>query len=228
MDNMEKNTTPFNAADYDKNVRKVIPFYDTIYAQMTDLISVYCGDRSISLLDTGCGSGSMGAAVLGNDKFDISELVLCDPSEGMLSITRERFGDKAEYRCIGSEQLDYEERFDVVTAIQCHHYYSDKTMRELAVRNCFRALKKGGLFICFENTAPFSEQGRDILLRRIERFGINAGRTPEEAAAHSARYGKEYFPITVPEHIEVLNKAGFSCAELFWASYMQCGFYAVK
>ena len=223
---MEKNKTPFKAADYDKNVRRVIPFYDTIYEQITGLISVYFGGRSISLLDTGCGSGNMGAQAL--EKLNVSELVLCDPSEAMLSITRERFGDRAEYRCIGSEQLDHEERFDVVTAIQSHHYYSDKSLRELAVKNCFRALKKGGLFICFENTAPFTVQGKDILLRRIEDFGLKAGRTPDEVKAHSARYDTEYFPITIAEHLELLENTGFSCAELFWASYMQCGFYAIK
>lgn len=33
---------------------------------------------------------------------------------------------------------------------------------------------------------------------------------------------------TIKEHIDLLNKTGFRTAKLFWHSYMQSGFYAVK
>lgn len=222
------NKTPFKAADYDKNVRKVIPLYDLIYEQIIDLISVYFGRKPLAILDTGCGSGNLGVSA--SEKLNVSELVLCDPSEDMLEVTREKLKPKGSYctfRRIGSEQLDYSERFDVVTAIQSHGYF-DRAGRELAVKNCFNALKKGGLFICFENTAPFTKRGREVMLDRVANFGINAGRTPEETAAHTARYGTEFFPLTIKEYIELLNSVGFESAELFWHSYMQSGFYGVK
>jgi tRNA (cmo5U34)-methyltransferase len=46
--------------------------------------------------------------------------------------------------------------------------------------------------------------------------------------SHSARYNTEYFPITIKEHLELLDKTGFAACELFWHSYMQSGFYAIK
>ena len=220
------NKSAFNVDKYDENVRKVIPFYDEIYEQIFDLIRIYCGSRKISVLDVGCGTGNFGSKAVG--LFDISELVLCDPSEKMLAAAKNKLGDHpCEFIGIGSEELGYENRFDVVTAIQSHHYF-DKPTREKAVMNCFRALKPGGIFICFENTAAFSETGRDILLRRVEEHGLKAGRTAEEVKAHSARYNKEYFPMTVSEHLELLKKTGFGVSELFWHSYMQSGFYAIK
>ena len=146
----------------------------------------------------------------------------------MLADAREKLNDQpCEFHCVGSEKLDFENRFDVVTAIQSHHYF-DKATRETAVKNCFKALKSGGIFICFENTAPFTECGVSNMLKRLEDFEIKAGRTPEEVRSHSARYGREFFPITIKEHLELLEKTGFSVAELFWHSYMQSGFYAVK
>ena len=220
------NKTPFRAIDYDKNVRKVIPLYDLICEQIIDLISVYCGDRPISILDTGCGSGNLGLKAF--QKLAVKELVLCDPSEDMLAVAKEKLrAAECTFRQIGSEGLDYSGHFDVVTAIQSHGYF-DRAGREAAVMNCCNALKDGGLFICFENTAPFTEQGRDIMLDRVFSFGINAGRTPEEAAAHRARYGTDFFPLTIKEHLELLNKTGFGTAELFWHSYMQSGFYGIK
>lgn len=220
------NKTPFNSNDYDSQVRKVIPFYDSIYEQIIELIKVYHGDKQISLLDTGCGSGNM--AIAANDSLNISELVLCDPSQDMLDIAAERTsGIKCEFRRTGSQQLDLEEHFDVVTAIQSHHYF-DKETRKAAVANCYRALKKDGLFICFENTAPFTEQGKEIMLDRVAAFGLKAGRAPEAVISHRARYGTEFFPLNISEHLKLLNDTGFRTAEIFWHSYMQSGFYAIK
>lgn len=220
------NTSAFDSCIYDNNIRKVIPYYDEIYSQIIDLIRTYCGDREISLLDTGCGSGMMG---LKADEFlNISEMLLCDPSENMLKSAEDKLsGKNCEFIKTGSENLYFENRFDVVTAIQSHHYFDRKT-RETAVMNCYNALKPGGLFICFENTAPFSETGIRIMKNRVENYGINAGRTRDEVVSHSARYNNEYFPITIKEHLDLLNKTGFRTAELFWHSYMQSGFYAIK
>ncbi len=220
------NKSAFCAEIYDNKIRKVIPFYDEIYDQITDLVRTYFGERSISLLDTGCGTGRMGLQA--SETLNLSELVLCDPSEKMLEGAREKLtGKNAEFCMCGSEELSFKNRFDVVTAIQCHHYF-DCSQRETAVKNCFRALKPGGMFICFENTAPFTETGKSIVLKRIENFGLNAGRTPEEAAHHTGRYNTEYFPVTVTDHLELLRKTGFAVSEIFWLSYLQSGYYAIK
>lgn len=220
------NKSAFNVNQYDDNVRKVIPFYDEIYDQIFDLIRTYFKDKPLSVLDTGCGTGNFGIRAC--RELNLSELILCDPSEKMLSDAKRKLdGKDCTFICTGSETLDITDRFDLVTAIQSHHYF-DKATRETAVKNCFNALKPGGMFIYFENTAPNAETGTDILLRRIENFGITAGRTADEAKAHSARYNSEYFPITVKEHFELMEKTGFKVSEIFWHSYMQSGFYAIK
>ena len=223
---MTDNKSAFAVDQYDENVRKVIPFYDEIYEQIFSVIQAYGGDRPLAVLDTGCGTGNLGAMAL--ERLNFSELMLCDPSEKMLADAQGKLKNQVcEFHCVGSEKLDFENRFDVVTAIQSHHYF-DRATREVAVRNCFKALKAGGIFICFENTAPFTEYGVSNMLKRLETYEIKAGRTPEEVKSHSARYNREFSPITIKEHLKLLEKTGFSVAELFWHSYMQSGFYAVK
>ena len=223
---MTDNKSAFAVNRYDENVRKVIPFYDEIYEQIFSVIQAHCGSKPLAVLDTGCGTGTLGQMAL--ERLNLSELVLCDPSEKMLADAREKLNDQpCEFHCVGSEKLDFENRFDVVTAIQSHHYF-DRATRETAVKNCFKALKAGGIFICFENSAPFTECGVSNMLKRLEDFEIKAGRTPEEVRSHSARYDREFFPITIAEHLELLRQTGFAVAELFWHSYMQSGFYAVK
>ena len=172
------------------------------------------------------GSGNLGARAV--KELELSELVLCDPSEGMLAVAEQKLtGRSISFIKAGSEKLNFEEQFDVVTAIQSHNYF-DRATREKAVANCYKALKKGGLFICFENTAPFSEDGKNILLERVKSFQRDAGRSEDDVQAHIARYGTEFFPINVREHLELLEKTGFTCAEIFWHSYMQSGFYGIK
>ena len=45
---------------------------------------------------------------------------------------------------------------------------------------------------------------------------------------HLARFGVDYFPLTVDEHLQMLTKCGFRVVELFWYSVMQAGFYCLK
>ena len=216
----------FDMVAYDANVRKVIPFYDEIHTQTIDLLTEFSLGREIALLDTGCGSGTFAAKAA--ESLQLSELVLCDPSEEMLGIAQQKLaGSMAEFHQTGSESLEFSERFDAVTAIQCHHYF-DRETREIAVRRCFDALKPGGILIVFENTAANTEAGKKLLLGRVERFGIAHGRTPEEAKNHSARYGTAFFPLTIEEHLALFRKTGFTAAEVFWHSYLQTGFYALK
>lgn len=134
---------------------------------------------------------------------------------------------QCEYYCIGSENINYEEEFDLVTAIQSHHYF-DKATRGKAVYNCFKSLKYKGMFIFFENTALNSEIGKEIMLKHLESFEFNVGRNAEEVKSHSRRYNREFFSITISEHFEILHNSGFQVYELFWHSYMQSGFYAIK
>lgn len=220
------NKSAFAVNQYDDNVRKVIPFYDEIYKQIIELIHIYFDNKPLSVLDTGCGTGSFGLKAY--EKLNLSKLILCDPSEKMVADAKKKLdGYPCEFICAGSENLNFEEEFDVITAIQSHHYF-DKAAREKAAENCFKALKPNGIFIFFENTAPNSEIGKDIMLKRLESFEIKAGRTPEEVKSHSARYNKEFFPVTIGEHLGMLNRVGFRVSELFWHSYMQSGFYAIK
>ena len=48
------------------------------------------------------------------------------------------------------------------------------------------------------------------------------------AASHIKRFGVEYFPVSIEEHLSLLRETGFKSVELLWFSYLQAGFYAIK
>jgi tRNA (cmo5U34)-methyltransferase len=96
------------------------------------------------------------------------------------------------------------------------------------VHVCFDLLAPGGLFVTFENVAPSTPGGVRIGLQRWKAFQVGEGRPEEEVDKHLARYGTEFFPITVQQHLELLTQAGFQLVELLWCSHMQAGFYCIK
>lgn len=217
--------TAFEADEYDKKIRQTLPYYKDFYKQVLDILTVW-GKENIVWLDIGCGTGKMYETA--QQKIDIREFVFADISENMLDISKNRFqkaGNHFEKAAV--QEIEEYEKYDVITAVQVNHYLSEKD-REQAVKNCYQALKKGGIFFSFENIAMNSEKGKQIVLQRWQDYQIANGKTFKEANEHIKRYGTEYFPITVNAHFETMQKCGFQLVELIWMSYMQAGFMGIK
>lgn len=224
---MNDNATAHTSAEYDKEILKTIPFYNQFHQSAIELVRTLNGTPDM-WLDTGCGTGNLYAEARAT--FPGTSFVLAEPAVKMLEAAKSKLkpDKKLSFVLSDSQSLDYEDNsFDVISAIQCHHYL-DISSREKAVRNCFRMLKPGGVFITFENIEPLSAKGLPTALKRWENYQISMGRTPDEAREHIGRYGKGYFPISIPQHIQLLNETGFDIAEILWTSYMQAGFYAIK
>jgi tRNA (cmo5U34)-methyltransferase len=215
--------------DYDSHIAQTIPYYDQIHKEIIDL--AFSLDSPPKLwLDTGCGTGTLVKLAL--ERFPGTRFMLADPSETMLGKARCKLEGQERVEFLGlacSQELNglVNEAPDLITAIQCHHYLS-KDERKRAVAACYDLLSEDGAFVTFENVRPFTDRGIEIVKRRWERFQTESGKTQAEAKAHLARFDKEYFPITVEEHLELYRDAGFRVVELFWYSFMQAGFYCIK
>jgi len=217
--------TAFEAEEYDNKIRQTLPYYEEFYKQITDVLTIM-GKKDVVWLDIGCGTGKMFEAA--QQEIDIREFVFADISENMLDISKSRFSKKGNrFEKMAVQEIEECEKYDVITAVQVNHYLSEKD-RESAVKNCYQALKKGGIFFAFENIAQNSEKGKQIVLQRWQNYQIENGKNPAEASGHIKRYGTEYFPITVNEHFETMQKCGFQSVELIWMSYMQAGFMGFK
>lgn len=222
---MNDNTTPMSAAEYDDKINNTIPYYSEFYAQTLDVIA-QCGFSELDWLDLGCGTGTLEEKAL--QVFPSARFVAVDPSEKMLEQARNKLaGHKIAYVIGKSLEISYKAQFNVVTAIQSHHYMREEERRQ-SVQNVYDALRDGGIFICFENVIPESEDVKKQELLRWGRYQQRHGKTEAEALAHNARCGTSYFPITVPQHIQLLESCGFKDVHVFWLSYMQMGIYGFR
>lgn len=226
-----ENKTPHLPEDYDTKISAVLPYYSSFHQETINLVRSL-PDTPKVWMDTGCGTGSLVSKSI--EQFPDTKFLMLDPSEGMLRQAREKLepytSERLEFlRATPTQEFsqELEEKPDVITAIQCHHYL-DRENRIRAVKKCYELLKEGGIFITFENIRPLTDEGISTGKRYWGQFQSGHGRTEDEVEAHLERFGTEYFPITIEEHLELLRKTGFRTVELFWYSYMQAGFYCIK
>ena len=202
-----------------------------MHAQTLDVVRTVRPEPRL-WLDTGCGTGTLVEKALA--LFPTTRFVVADPSEAMIARARTHLaaagGERVTFLPLaGTRELPamLDDAPDVVTAIQCHHYM-DAAGRARATQGVYRMLAPGGLYVTFENVRPMTEAGTRIGLERWKTWQVAHGRTPEAAEVHATRFGVEYFPVTVPEHLTLLRETGFRVVEMLWYAQMQAGFYAVK
>lgn len=219
------NTTPVNAAEFDKKVLSMMPYYDQFYVNALDVIKTYVSG-SARWLDLGCGTGTL--ECMASEMFDDVSFVMLDISEAMLDQAKEKCaGLRTEYVCASSADIAYENEFDVVTAIQSHHYLHEEE-RKKAVEGAYKALKDDGIFVAFEIITVEDEAVNELEFKRWESYELAHGRSEEVVKEHLSRAGIAYFPITVEQHIQLLKQAGFRHVRVFWTAYMVMGIYGIK
>lgn len=219
------NKSAYDSNIYDEHIVNVLPYYREYHKQIMDLVRI-SKQGNVDWLDTGCGTGVLAAGVL-EETCDV-RFTLCDPSLSMLDIAKKRLeGKDVRFINAASHEFSFEAEFDIITAVQCHHYYKPDE-RENAVANCYKALRDGGIFITFENIKMSTDVSDDIAMKRWIDFLREHGNSKEDVKKQIDRRGVETLPITIEQHLELLKKVGFKSVDILWASYLQAGFMAVK
>ena len=222
---VKDNISAFNSTEYDEKIKHTLPFYGELYKQVVDVVKIH-NPQILTWHDVGCGTGKMEETALG--QLDVEQFVFCDSSAEMIGIVQKRFDVlNVSFLISDIQKLRYSSQFDVVTAIQVNHYFHIED-RIKAIQNCYRALKPGGIFITFENFAPYSDFGKQLYLDRWKAYQLSQGKSPAECDNHISRYGNDYLPISISEHLEVMNNCGFKAVEFLWLSYMQIGPLGIK
>ena len=169
---------------------------------------------------------AMRIAFAGN--IELEQFVFCDSSAEMIRISEKQFHrPNTAFSVCNVQNLKYTNEFDVITAIQVNHYLHIEE-RKAALKKCYAALKENGIFITFENFSPFTGIGEKVYLEKWKRYQLKHGKSLEECNKHIERYGKDYFPITVKEHINLMRNSGFRVVEILWLSNMQVGLWGMK
>jgi len=222
---MADNATAHHSSVYEDEVRHTIPFHAELLQQAAG-VAVAAVAEPARWLDTGCGPGRL--VGIARALAPRAAFYLADPAASMLALARTHNPDLPEDRFIQapSEDLPDLAPFDVITAVQCHHYH-DVAGRERAVRRCRALLAPGGALVVFENVRAASALGHEVQRRRWAAWMREQGRDEAAVVAHQAREGTKFFPLPVSEHVALLERAGFGPVEVIWRAYGQAGLLAL-
>lgn len=225
------NSTPHLSTVYDAQIINTIPYYDIFHQEIVHTIRVVNNNPAI-WLDTGAGTGTMVFNCI--DLFPNTLFILADPSGEMLSEALHKFNKYGSERIrilspVTTQNIVLESslRPNIITAVQSHHYLS-REERRAATKVCYDMLTSDGVFITFENIRPFTESGIEYSKKKWADFQKIKGKSEEQICKHIDRFDKEYFPITIEEHLQLYRECGFRVVELLWFSFMQAGFYCIK
>ena len=212
-------------SDLERGMAKRIVGYEELTKKVSDIINEYVPDPHI-WLDTGCGTG--GLIRMNIDRFPKTQFVLADPSSDNIAAAKQLMN--GEQRCLyvtnPTDRLNFgDSTLDAITAMFCHHYYSDIEDKKRAISNCFRMLKKGGIFITAEHARHDDQDSADA---EWISFMTGAGLPEEFAKEMVARRDKEYYPLTASAYVELLKECGFSKIDVFWSTCSDMGIVARK
>ena len=211
--------------EMERGMSKRIVGYEEMMAKVSDIIFGHDPNPRI-WLDTGCGTGGLVRNNLG--RFPKTQFILSDPSEDNISVAKEYMhGDQ---RCLyvqrRTDELNFgDSTLDAVSAILCHHYYSDIEQKKKALSNCCRMLRDGGILITAEHVRHDDQETADKeWLAHMRSAGL-----PDELAQNMVdRRDREYFPMTESALVELLKGCGFRRAEVFWSTCSDIGIVAFK
>jgi tRNA (cmo5U34)-methyltransferase len=206
------------AAQYDEIITRLIPYYDQMVEAIASSLP-FEREREIHILDLGCGTGTLSAAV--RNRFPRARFTLVDISEKMLDLAVIKLGGEAVRSRVNGDFLyfDFPDRYDgIISSLALHHLETDRQKEDYFHRIC-KSLKPGGIFLTADVVLASEEtlqqnnmiKWREFMARSVPETEI------EEVWLH--KYRQEDRPACLTDQLAWLERAGFTKREIIWKYY---------
>lgn len=180
---MNENKIKWNSSLYDNKHQFVSNFGE-------DLVTLLAPKTGEHILDLGCGTGQLAAAIAASGAL----IEGVDHSEDMISTAKETYPN-IPFRVEDAESMNYKMKYNAIFSNAVFHWISNPAK---AVNNVYNALKPGGRFV-----AEFGGKGNvDHMLNALDKAFITKGHTENS----NIRFW--YFP-SIGEFSTLLEKSGF-------------------
>jgi tRNA (cmo5U34)-methyltransferase len=202
-------------AEYDRQIRQVIPFYDAALATLIDIVKVTCPQVE-TILDLGVGTGNL--AELALTSFPTAHLTGVDLVQAFIDVANTklaRHDDRVRLLCTDVAEFDFSATYDLVVASFLFHHLEHPLKQELHSR-IFSSLCPGGVFVNLDfvhsRSAFFGKVFDALRIESMRAQGVRDDRIRREYIDHR----KLEIPIPVEAQLQWLQEAGFVDTECFW------------
>jgi len=227
-DNKSKWQTDELAATFLQGVRGAIPAAGLQLEIIDQILKSWC-PRLRRILDLGCGDGTLGRFLLGQNPE--AHVIFADFSAPMLDAARKQIGNNAQTTIVTAdfsskswvESIGNQEPVDVVVSGFAIHHQPDQRKKELYAE-VFHLLAEGGVFLNLEHVASATPNVESLFdnyfIDHLHRFhqATGATKTRDEIAQdfYNRPDKEENILATVPDQCEWLRNIGFTDVDCYF------------
>lgn len=198
--------------EYDLEIRRFIPGYDTMLSVAADAVaSVNPG----VVVDLGAGTGALSEALLLKGSIGRVELVDVDPE--MLEQARSRlarYGERTAYT-VGRFEDELPAATAYAASLSLHHIPTIEEKAALFAR-IYDALPEGGVLVNADANMPEEELPRKRMFRKWADHMVRSGISEERVWLHFEQWAEEDTYLPVDEEVAHLRRIGFE-VERTWS-----------
>jgi tRNA (cmo5U34)-methyltransferase len=217
------------AAGYDATAVSTMPRYGELH-QMLLWGVPYLATRAFTVLELGCGTGTLTERLLG--EFPHAQVTAVDLSPRMIELARRktyRFRRRVTFRVEQLTDLDLEGPYDAVVSALAIHHLADRAKGTL-FRRVARWLPPGGYFGNADDHLP-EDPVFDSRFRQIASALQASGAPPPGGSSPQAVWhAHEAFdhPASLSAEIELLRRAGLTHVDVPWRFFDQAVIWAYR
>jgi tRNA (cmo5U34)-methyltransferase len=229
MSDMKKIKDHFEeeAKEYDGIIKSLIPYYSEMVEAIINTLS-FLSSEAFEVIDLGCGTGTVSRAVI--NAYPKARITCVDISEKMLQIAGAKLSDVHDAVYVNSDfyEFDFNKSFDAaVSSLALHHMVTKQDKLDF-YKKIYSGLNDGGVFI----NADVVLASTDVLQKRymekwVDFMLMNVPKEEVEGKWIPAHY-EEDRPVSMTEHFEMLNEAGFKTIDVVWKYYNFAVYMAIK
>jgi tRNA (cmo5U34)-methyltransferase len=198
------------ASRYDSSIRLGHPYYDEMLAEVARTLP----ERAQEILELGCGTGALSAAILA--RYPDATLTLVDGSNEMMDIARQRLeAAAASFVRQAFEQLAFPTaQFDLVASNMSLHHIEDKGPYYERIRTW---LRPGGWLVFGDELTGAVPHVETLHWNDWEDFARQPGHwTEDDLSKAREHYLQNDHYETLARQLELLGEAGFDPVDCAW------------
>lgn len=201
------------AREYDDIILKLIPHYPVMVQALVDAIPF---ERStpIKVIDLGCGSGTIAAAVL--ELFPNARVTCVDLADNMIAVAKAKLANNrlVEYIVADFNNFSFPDKYDVaLSSLALHHLVTDKDKQDFYSR-VYGSLNPGGVFYNADVVLASGPHLQSLYFNEWRKFMRVSKEEIEEKWI--PKYQDEDRPAILMDQLTWLCEIGFVEVDVIW------------
>jgi tRNA (cmo5U34)-methyltransferase len=211
-------------------IRRSVPGYETIISMIGCIAEKYACKGS-TVYDLGCSLGAVTLSMASRIEPGSVNFICIDNSPDMITRCQanlEKQLDARSFQCVESDICDTEISDASVVVMNFSLQFLDPGIRDELVRRIYSGLLPGGVLILSEKVGRRNDVEREFSNGLYQQFKKANGYSDLEISQKRSALERVMILNTVDEHLDRMDRSGFSLTQQWFQALDFCSFIARK